>query len=236
MIDAWLSDGEVALVDASGAFWRHEAGSMAGALEALGAHLRAAPAGRVRVWLGAALCRPVRIAPVAGELSRTERVRLAEQAAIEQSGLTPPCRVTIDGTDAAHEAIAIVVEESVLAAIERVLGAAGRRARTVQPWWAHLLAAALRERPTLRALGVFEGGAMTILVGEGQRFSSAHALCPVADSEAASAAFARTTISAMIPQDDALSIRLDWTAEGAPAFGARDVAFGPWALKQGATS
>ena len=240
MIDIYLSNGEVAAVDASGALWRHQAVSTAAALEALGAQLLERPAKRVRVWLGAARCRPVRVAPVSGNLSRKERLRLMEMTAVAQSGLTPPCRVSIDApyTAAAAAAVAVVVEETVPTAIERTVAAAGRRVTSIQPWWAHVLASALSVRPTLRALSVSDGGATTILVGQGQRFSSAGTFYPVDGVEAASAAFARTLISAVIPEDEALAVRLDWAAAGEPAepaFSQVGVVFGSWAMRQGAS-
>ena len=239
LADVYLSEREVAVVNAAGALWRHDADSLAVALEALGSHLHEVAPKRVRVWLGAALCRPVRIAPIVGGVSRKERARLAEMAAITQSGLKAPCRVSIDTADAFEDGVATVVEEAVLAALDRTLAAAQLSASSIQPWWAHVLASALRAQPALRAPGVSEGKAMTILVGEGRRFSSAHALCPVESPEAGSAAFARTLISGMIPEDDALAVRLDWMAVDAPdarGFGDGDVVFGPWITRQGASS
>jgi hypothetical protein len=239
--DVYVSDGEVVVVDGTGVLWRHGAGATSGGLEALAGHLREGSATRVRVWLGATLCRPVRIAPIAGEMSRKERARLAEMAAVEHGGLAPPCRVSLDAPDATGEVVAIVVEEAVLAEIHHMLDAARRRAISIQPWWAHVLANALRAKPGLRALGVSEGDVTTVLVGQGRRFSSAHALRPVADAAAASAVFARTLISAMIPEDASLMVRLDWSAaaadvSGTRALALRDVAFGPWTVQQGASS
>jgi len=211
--DIYLSNSDVALVNAAEMLWRHECGTLAIGLELLEARLREEGAPRhVRIWLGAALCRPVRLRTIAGVRSRKESLQLAEMSAVAQSGLTQPCRVTIDVTNGSDDAVAVVVEQGVLTAIERVLAAVRVRASNIKPWWAEALAAALRSNPSLRALGIWEGQALTLLMGESRGFSAARALYPVESAEAASAAFARTLVSAMIAPGDALAVSLDWAA------------------------
>lgn len=237
--EVYLSGTEVAVADGAGALWRCEAASTAAAVDVLAERLNATSSKRVRVWLSAELCRPVRLPAVAGELSRKERRRLAEIAAVAQSGLAPPCRVSIDPGEAAEEGVAVVVQESVLAEIERGLLAAGRRPSSVKPWWTHVLEVAMRARPALRALGVSEGKATTILTGNGRHFSAARTVCPVESFEAGEAAFARSLVAGMIPEHDALAVRLDWAAEGdvagQRAFATHDLVFGAWTLRQEGT-
>ncbi len=240
MTDIYLSDTEVALQDDAGALWRDAAGSTPQAIAALASRLESMASRRVRVWLGAALCRPVCLAPLAGGLSRREGLHVMEQDAIARSGLVPPCRVSIDVADPAGDVLTVVVQDDVLSAVDRALASHGLRAISIRPWWAQVLAEALRARPALRALGVSEGTAMTILTGDGRQFSGAHAVCPLESAEAGAAAFARSLIAGMIPDADALGVRLDWSLQNSDArrraFPDADFAFGAWTvLEEGAS-
>jgi len=238
--DVYLSEGDVALVDAAGALWRHEGGTLAACLAALVDRLRDENASRrLRIWLGAALCRAVRLAPIAGARTRAERLRLAELAAVSQSGLPAPCRVSIDGAGGSEGMLAVVVEDRVLNAIEQALATARYRAISVRPWWAEALDAALNANPALRALGVWEGRALTLMTGQGRDFASAQTLYPVETMDSAAAAFARALVSGMIAADDALSVALDWSASPDAAQHRPDdkgAAFAPWVRRLGSSS
>lgn len=238
--DVYLSDREVALVDGAGEAWRHEAATLAAGLAALVERVAAnRPPRRVRVWLGASVCRPVRIAAVAGARSRMERVRLANAVAVSESGLAPPCRVQIDAAGRDGAAIAVVVEEGVLVAIERAFAPFKSSVRSIRPWWNEALSDALASTAGLRLLGVFEGHALTILTGDGRGIDTVQTLYPVHDAEAASAAIARKLVSAMIPPDDALAVSLDWTVEPGAASGLSPDGpgvFTPWVRRLGAMS
>ncbi len=238
--DVYLSEREVAMVSASGSLWRHEDGALAACLAALIDRLREDGGSRgLRIWLGAALCRPVRLAPIVGARTRSERLKLVELAAVTQSGLQAPCRVSIDITGGSDDAVAVVVEERVLTAIEQALAPLKSRAVSIQPWWAQALDAAMKSNPALRALGVSEGRALTFMTGRGRHFDSAHTLYPVETAESASAAFARALVSAMISPDDALAVALDWSSspdakQGLPED--KSAVFTPWVRRLGASS
>ena len=240
MDDLYLSRAEVALVDGEGSPWRRDGDTLDLVLDALVERLRSTRAPRaVRVWLGAALCRPVRIVPISGARSKRERWQVAETMAVAESGLTPPCRVAIDGRGAGAD-VAIVVEESTLAAIEHALTSVRTRVVSIRPWWAEALASALRGNASLHALGVWEGRALTTLFGDGQAFSSVQTLYPVDSADAALAAFARAQVSAMVAPEGALAISLDWSAspQGLQRVaGDRAAAvFTPWVRLLGASS
>lgn len=237
--EVYLSQREVAVVAADGAMWRQDADTLERVLGVLVEHLRAPGTPRtLRIWLSADLCRPVRMAPIAGTRSRQERARVAQLTAVAESRLTPPCRVLLDA--GGGDDLAVVVEETTLAAIEQALSAVRRRAASIRPWWAEALASALRANASLRAFGAWEGGALTMLVGEGRTFSAAQTLYPVDGADAAAAAFARAQVSAMVAPDDALAVTLDWSL--APDLDARradDTAiavFTPWVRRLGALS
>ncbi len=239
--DVYLSRREVAVVDADGVLWRRDGETLEFGLGSLVEHLRTLGSPRsVRVWLGADLCRPVRVVPVSGVRTRQERWQVVQSKAVAESRLTPPCRVVIDADTPSGEDMAVVVEEDCLAAIESALGAIRTCAVSIRPWWAEALASALRANASLRAFGVWEGRALTTLVGEGRAFSSAQTLYPVESGEAAAAAFARTQVSAMVAPEDALAVTLDWAS--GPELGARsdgDAAvdvFTPWVRRLGAQS
>ena len=239
--DVYLSRREVAVVGADGVLWRREAETLELGLGSLVEHLRTLGSPRaVRVWLGADLCRPVRVVPIPGARTRQERWRVAQSKAVVESRLTPPCRVAVDAGAASGEDLAVVVEESCLAAIEGALGSIRTRAASIRPWWAEALASALRANASLRAFGAWEGSALTTLVGEGRSFSSAQTLYPVESGEAAAAAFARTQVSAMVAPEDALAITLDWASGPEPdarSDGDAAVAvFTPWVRRLGARS
>ena len=229
------------MVDADGVLWRQDSEALELGLGSLVEHLRTLGSPRsVRVWLGADLCRPVRMMPVSGARTRQERWQVAQSKAVAESRLTPPCRVAIDADATGGEGLAVVVEESCLAAIASALGSIRTRAASIRPWWAEALASALRANASLRAFGVWEGRALTTLVGEGRAFSSAQTLCPVESGEAAAAAFARTQVSAMVAPEDALAITLDWASS--PELDARSdgdaavAVFTPWVRRLGAQS
>ncbi len=238
--DVYVSEGDVAMASGSHPLWRHEGGTLDAGLAALVDRLREdGGARRLRIWLGAALCRPARLAPIAGARTRSERLKLAELSAIAQTGLQPPCRVSIEGAGGADDAVAVVVGEGVLTAIEEALASAKSRAARIQPWWAHVLDAALRSDPTIRALCVWEGHALTFMTGEGRRFISAQTLYPVDAVESASAAFARALVSGMISPDDALAVALDWSTGpvSSPMWPEDEsVVFAPWVRRLGARS
>ena len=239
--DVYLSRREVALVDADHALWRREAGTLELGLGSLVEHLRTAGSPRaLRVWLGADLCRPVRMEPIAGARTRRERWQAAQLKAVAESRLTPPCRVAIDAGGGRGEDLAVVVEERCLAAIASALGSVRTRAASIRPWWGEALACALRANVSLRAFGVWEGGALTTLVGEDGSFSSAQTLYPVESGDAAAAAFARTQVSAMVASEDALAITFDWASspELAPRSNgdAAVAVFTPWVRRLGALS
>jgi hypothetical protein len=237
-VDVHVSEGEIAMVNAAGTLWLHECETLVAGLVALADRLREEGAPRrLRIWLGAALCRPVRLAPIVGARTRSERSRLAELAAVAQSGLQAPCRVSIDRDAKSGDAVAIVVEERVLAAIEQALASARSRAASIRPWWTQALGAALKSNPALRALGVWEGRALTLMTGEGRNFALTQTLYPVESAESASAAFARALISGMISQDDALAVRLDWSAspdDGQDLAADQGTVFTPWVRQLGA--
>ena len=240
VVDVYVSEGEVSMVSASSSLWRHDGGTLAAGLAALVDRLREdGGSRRVRIWLGAAWCRPVRLAPIVGARTRSERLKLAELAAVTQSGLLAPCRVAIDGAGGADDAVAVVVEERALTAIEQALASAQSRAVSIQPWWAQALGAALKANPALRALSVWEGRALTIMTGEGRHFASAQSLYPVETAESASAAFARALVSGMISPDDALAIALDWSSSPDASQGLQEdkgAVFTPWVRRLGAAS
>ena len=216
--DVYLSRDEVACEDASGAGWHHTGGSLDACLDALIAHLGAIGAPRrVRLWLGAALCRPVLIPAIAGARSRQERTRMFEAMAVAESGLTAPCRIGTSGPGQKAATFAVVVEEDVLAVIERRLSGGRLRALSIRPWWDHVLASALRSNAGLRAFAVWEGRALTVLMGEGAGFSSARTSYPVDALDTAHAAVARALVSAMVAPADTTAVMLDWSATASRA-------------------
>lgn len=240
-VDVYLSRREVAAVDADGALWRWDGDTLDLALGALGERLRATGRPRsVRMWLGADLCRPVHVELIAGTRSRQERLQVAHLTAVAESRLAAPCRVDIDANANGGDDLAVVVEESTLRAIEDALSAVRTRAVSIRPWWAEAMASALRANASLRAFGVWEGRALTTLVGGGRRFSSAQTLYPVDTVEAAAASFARTQVSAMVAPEDAFAVALDWSSstelDVRPLGNATDAVFTPWVRRLGVAS
>jgi hypothetical protein len=232
--DIYVSEEGVAMTTAAGALWRHD-GTLAASLATLaGRAHEEAGLRRLRVWLGAGLCRPVRLAPIVGARTRAERLKLAELAAVNQSGLATPCRVSIDPGRASDDTVAIVVEERVLAEIERAFRAARSRIVSIQPWWTQALSAALASHQGLRALAIREGRALTVMTGEARCFSSVQTLHPVESAESAAAAFARALVSGMISQGESLAVALDWSSWASGSadapLGHRAV-FAPWVRK-----
>jgi len=239
--DLYLSTEAVAMVGSQRTLWHQDVTGCEAGLAALARRwVDAGAPTRIKVWLGASLCRPVRVSRVAGSLSRRERRHLVESSAIAGSGLTAPCRLWLDQGVDAEAVTAIVVEEAVLAAIGTAFSAFsafGARAVSIRPWWARALDAALATNPALNALGIWEGGALTVLTGSDDTFASARTQLRVGTADLAAAAFSRALVSAMIAPDDALALGLDWRAssrvEGREPLGFGDLPFLPWAVRLG---
>jgi hypothetical protein len=234
--DVYLSRHEVAMVTSDGTLWRQDVDTLEAGLRTLVDRLSEAKSARsVRVWLGGALCRPVRVAPIANVRSRQERDRLWQLAVVSESGLPAPCRVQVDALGAAS-AVAAVVEEHTLGAIARAFAARHVRVASVRPWWAQALAAALRANTALRAFGAWEGRALTTFMGQGGAFSLAHTVHPIDTAASASAAFARQQVSAFVAAEDAVAVALDLTAMARESETGDGVAFAPWITRLGASS
>ena len=238
--DVYLSRDEVATVGTDGALWHRRCDSPADGMDAVAVRLRETHSPRsLRVWLSGSLCRPVRLAAIAGKLSRAERVRLWEDTAATASGLAAPCRVMFDLRGDGGSAIAVVVEEATLKTIADATCSMRARAVSIRPWWAEALADALRSNAGLRAFAAWEGAALTTLTSGREDFTSAQSMYPIDDLQAAMAAFARGQVSAMVSSDEAVAVTLDWSSVAfdgparASGGGAGAAAFAAWTTPLG---
>ena len=186
----------------------------------------------LRVWIGGALCKPVRLMPVAAQLRGGERRRVAEAAAIAQAGLTPPCRVWVDTTAAADNDVAVVIEQVVLDGLASLESSLGVHLDAISPWWGEVLRHALVDRPGLQALGVLDDGAFTLLGGSGDKFSVARTTSSVRDAQSANAILLRVGMSEDIDPAQSLGLGLDFEAPpvsaNAAIAGLSELAFARW--------
>jgi len=217
MLDVYVDRRYVAMrVNGREPAWGAGVSDLAGAIEALvrrRSGLRRDPA---RVWLGGSLARPFLAPGAAGLRSAAERERVALACANAQTGLAGPCRLWLESGKGATMGVAIAQAE--LAAVESGLREAELRPASLTPWWAEALRAAVRTRSGLRALGVFEGDALTVLVGDDAGFSQATTLVPVAP-DAARATWRRSLFSAGLAEGEAVyaSLCTEGAGAGAPA-------------------
>ena len=212
--DVYLGSREVALQWDDETLWSHATADVSDALFHLGSEIgRAAnDDGRritkLRIWLSASLCRPVRLPPIGGKLSSSELRRASEASAVAQSGMSGPCEVWLDAPDSTGR-LAVVVDQTVLEALDAMAKDLRARISSIRPFWAEALRVALLDRPAMEALAVWEGGALTLLAGAGELISVARSTMSVNDAEGANAAFLRTTIAEGIATDGSLAIAMN---------------------------
>jgi hypothetical protein len=232
-VDVYLARDAVATLGTDGVLWHGRCGSAADGMQVVGAQLRGAGSPKaLRVWLSGALCRPVRLAAIAGKLTRAECLQLWESAARTASGLEGSCSVMFDAGRDGESVVAVVVEEATLEAIADASRSLRARIASIRPWWAEAQAAALRANAGLRAFAAWEGAALTMLVGDGSNIISAQTMYPIDDVDAATAAFARGQVSAMVSSAEAAAIALDWSPADpgvAGSDGGNAWVFAPWA-------
>jgi hypothetical protein len=212
--DVYLGSREVALQRDDGTLWSHAAADVSDALLHLASEIgRAANEDdkritKLRIWLSASLCRPVRLPPIGGKLSSNEFRRASEASAIAQSGMSGPCEVWLDAPDSTGR-LAVVVDQTVLDALDAMAKDLRTRISSIRPFWAEALRVALVDQPAMEALAVWEGGTLTLLAGAGEAISVARSTTAVQDAESANAAFLRTTIAEGIATDVSLAIGMN---------------------------
>jgi hypothetical protein len=157
----------------------------------------APPKQRLRVWMSGGLCRPYRLAPVAGVRSEAELRRVAPAIASRQSGLEGVCRVWMDGGKPGETRTCVVVQartvDGVLRAVPNV---GGHRVLSIRPWWAEVLRSVLERAPQSSSVATHDCDSLTLLGGLGAGFDVATTLTPVVGRDAADAALARMLLSA----------------------------------------
>jgi rhodanese-related sulfurtransferase len=115
--------------------------------------------GRVRVWLGATLARPLIVPGASGARSAKEAKALATMLANDATGLQGAVRTWLGPWRAGHPALAVALQETTWSELQRALqlasslrsqkrlaGAArSLRLVSVRPWWNRSLDEALRD-------------------------------------------------------------------------------------------
>jgi hypothetical protein len=241
-VDLYVAEKQVALQRANGTLWVRSVADISEGIFELATELGSAPTEggsrvtRLHVWLGASLCRPVRLAALAGALSASERIRVGEASAIAQAGLPAPARIWLDAPDATGSRLAVVVEQRVLDVLDTLAATLRARLMSVRPLWSEVLKLALIARPATEALAVWEDGALTLLVGAGEAITVARTTTTLRDASAANAAFLRATIGEGVDHGASVAVSLDLKDDAmqiAPAAAEPFLAglpFGEWVL------
>jgi hypothetical protein len=173
----------------------------------------------VRVWLSGALARPFLCGPISG-LNRWRDVEtVAQSMATDVTGIAPPCIVQVEEWPSPQAAMAVAIGEQTAQVIETAARAHGIRVKSLRPWWAAALNRALTIDAQARLVAVADGDAMTLLGGQAGRFDTATGYVPAPSQEQAQQLLARMALTAGVPLDDVVHMRLaraDEAAVGMP--------------------
>jgi len=171
----------------------------------------------VALWLSGGLARPLLCGPVDGLRGWREAEAFAAAAAPEATGLAGPCIVAFEDWPETAPAFATAIEQALADTIAGLAREHRIAWRSVRPWWAAALQAALRERPSVRVLAVAEDDALTLLGGPPPQsglasraqaaFDYATTYAPAPDDAQATALWHRTLLSHDILADDARFVR-----------------------------
>jgi hypothetical protein len=195
------------------------------ALDALGSWLQGRQLkAKTRVWLSGSLCRPLVLPPVA-RASVKELEAIAVSLVPAQLGWPSAVAVRVDVARDGG-AIAVVTQQGSLDGLERVLGQAGVRPASIQPWWAAMLREALGRDREVECVAVQDCDSICLLAGAGRSLESAAIISPTTDVVAAESAVARLRFNLGITAP-VLTARLRVAADG-PIHDARHRAFGNW--------
>lgn len=168
----------------------------------------------VSVWLSGAWARPFLLSPVPGLKTWTEAMSVAQSMVAEQAGLTVPSVVWLDAWKVEQACMAVAAEEQVLDRLHALAAEQGWSPRSVRPWWAAALNAAVagQHKPALLSVEE-EGESLTLLAGAEGAWSVVKSVVPV--PEQAAAMVQRAMLNAGVGADQVLKARLGSTEAGA---------------------
>ncbi len=173
-------------------------------LEGLAKAMRQPPlqsCGRVRVWLGSALARPLTLSATSGARSREEAKGLATMLAADATGFDEPVRVWTNAWRVNRGGLAVVMPQSLWAALNKLVEQerdSRRRVRSkdvarsleltsVRPWWNHAIDAVIADstRDATRIGWSFaqDGGVVHGIVDKGQPIEAGFDLLGTHDAD-----------------------------------------------------
>ncbi|MDP9124050.1 MAG: hypothetical protein M3N82_05550 [Pseudomonadota bacterium] len=207
LAEIYLSPHCIGMVSrrAGAANWAETQGVEEG-LEGLAQALRQAPlqsCGRLRVWLGSALARPLILSATSGARNREEAKGLATMLAPEATGFDEPVRVWASAWRVNHGGLAVVMPQSLWAALNKVVEQERDRRRrvrskdvarslelvSVRPWWNHAIDAVIadsaREANRIGWSFAEDGGVVHGIVDKGQPIEAGFDLLGAHDADGA---------------------------------------------------
>lgn len=227
--DAYLGTRRAAVCAGQRLLHTADVDDTAAALEVLVGWLRApGTRPRLRVWLGAALCRPF-LLERASSLRGAAELDLAALAMARRAMAADDVRLWLDlPVPAGGRCLGVAAAGATIAALERRLPPLCRGRCRVAPWWAsalgHESAAGVAALP---ALAVRDGDALTLLAGSGAQFDFVRSVSPI-DDEVCDSTLARWALAAGLDAAPIPRVRLA-RAPVAPGAGAWPMALGPLA-------
>ena len=157
------------------------------------------PLRRVRVWFSGGLCRPFLLPQPAELASDAELVSLAAALAPARTALAGPCKVWLEGQRIGAPTVkrlilraCAAIQESTWQQTNDLALRAGWKLISARPWWSEALRAGLLADEA-SAIAVHDCDSLTALMGGDGEFETATTYAPIADEDAAEAAWRRLT-------------------------------------------
>lgn len=227
--DAYLGPRRAAVCAGQRLLHTAEVDDAAAALELLVGWLRAAGTRpRLRVWLGAALCRPFLLERTSS-LRGAAELDVAALALARRAMASDDVRLWLDLPVATGgRCLGVAAAGTMLDALERQLPPLCHGRCRIAPWWASALGGGSAVGiAALPALAVRDGDALTLLAGKGAQFDFVRSVSPI-DDDVCESTLARWALAAGLDADPIPRVRLA-RAPVAPGAGAWPMALGPLA-------
>lgn len=203
-----LAHGDTQQVVSSGVPLRESVQSLKQALDSLPRNPK------FRVLVSAGWCQPFLLPPVAGVAGRDEWRQIALGLVEEMTGMPTSCRLWLDQQDS-HSPLAVALHPDLEAVLKTLCDES--RLEALRPWWAEALEGLLKARPSTSAtvretpqerqgVAVIDGDAVTLLLAEGNRYTSAQSYALLDDSP--QQVLARALISQGMQLKDVTVLRL----------------------------
>lgn len=193
--------------------WAEHADAADGARRQIEALRRAGTRWRrrpLRLWLSSALARPFLMQPVQG-LEPGELQALAQAQAKDSAGFDEACAVWVESSPAPRAPhVGVAMPAALRKELLAVARDSGAVLRSLRPWWAHALDAALHEaKAPVAAFTATDTDGLVLLAEREGRWALSESVTPAPAAEQADAIIARRLFACGIGTADVVGARQD---------------------------